>query len=708
MEQAVAGSLWNIEDIMNGSAMTADEWAAAFAENPLEAATAFADLNDAVRFNIGGILESMGGFGQASRGLIEDFTFNLEAIPLSMEEIRANIQANFATWGGTFAGEMRTGGRMVGAELTGMLDSLTASIESANLSEQASAEAFAMMDKMAKTIDQNGGTVTHGVDKMLRRIEALILDPANAAAAETGTEAIVNKIEEVLTTATPLIEKASKNVAGAAIEGFESARLADELAAKTRDAMLRTEAEILIGTPPVKTATAATGQAAIDGWEQVDFGTWLVNTINANMAAATTAIETATPLIQTAMTETGTDAGNGLVSGITATQPAVQAIINQMGMIAINTMRTTLQSHSDSKVFVSIGRDIGGGLATGIAESTPDVAAAVTDMGVTLIGVGVGVGRQLGTMSGDTAITSTINAIQDGSVDLEAAWKDIEERMKKINDTAATSGGASYAQRWYQSMLDGIAAGTVSAATAVEIMTGVLYNAATWTGNGASPQRQDWVAFLQSQLDALMKNNAEMISDTFHGPPTEDTTGIGQGNDYWDRLAREIEARMGGRRTPGEDSAKTKTKHKYGPQIPDPLEEMSVLDKAVSEMISDGIIDIADVLKARTGGFDPLAEALLQGIAGMFSSADISKLANLGLGDELIMAIFEMLTPQIPDSAVGPMDDDEGMWVPSEEDQNSFVGQSVVYEVHLDGAGYISDVDALARDLELAASRRGE
>lgn len=332
MEGAIVGALWEIDQIMNGSQMTVQEWAQYFTDYPKNAAKSFSELNDSVRFNMGEILLEMDGFGAATDYLAEDFSIcaskmntelighhqdwstfvdatademkryaadvgdmgqlavgfvgamaqdmkyyledgrvnskqNMDAwmadlktsiqyadlpavakgeaekltkdmadalrasggvvtaevvaimdniasvfgmsqfqiaaikggkgiadalasglttaVP-TIEEVRAKITAELATWGGTFSTEIRHGGRMTTDETAAMLASITATIQAANLPAAAEAKALAMVQAMVDSINLNGGRVLHGTEDMIQDIETFLINSAlpGVAAAE--------------------------------------------------------------------------------------------------------------------------------------------------------------------------------------------------------------------------------------------------------------------------------------------------------------------------------------------------------------------------------------------------------------------------------------------------------------------------------------------------------------------------------------------
>ena len=462
------------------------------------------------------------------------------------------------------------------------------------------------------------------------------------------------------------------------------------------DLMAQIQAIISGAAEPIGQASADVASAAIEGWETMDFGTWLVNTINANMDAAETAITTG-----------GADIASGLASGMSSGIPEIEISAAQMGNNAIGALVATVQTHSDSKVTYQIGAWVASGFASGIEAGIPDVQAAVTTMGTQVITTGAEVGADIGTSIYDATISE---------------WDDIGVTMKTIGDTAATDAGASFAQRWMRSLQDGIDAGMVSVATASSVMAGVLQTvmdpfagSALYLGEGRGGPMA-FLTLMQQRLDELVKNNTEMISDRFRYREGEDTTGLGLADGYYDRLARTID--LGNRRGSSGDDPKP-TRPRWQREIEEILDTVpsggmfDPLEAAISDILGDGIVDMSDVLKARTGGWDMLAEALMAGIAGTFSSADIAKLATLGLSDESMSAILGFFTKvgdvveeiTIPSERIDVPDTTrDDMWVPSAED-TAFTGNQTVVHVTVDG--YVKDTDELIRDINQSIERAG-
>jgi tape measure domain-containing protein len=76
----------------------------------------------------------------------------------------------------------------------------------------------------------------------------------------------------------------------------------------------------------------------------------------------------------------GLDMANGLASGLSAGNPAVQAAASQLATAAEMAARDTSETHSPSKAFERVGMDQGDGNAQGLIKSIPQIQSASTAM----------------------------------------------------------------------------------------------------------------------------------------------------------------------------------------------------------------------------------------------------------------------------------------------------------------------------------------
>jgi len=80
MQQAVTNAMWEMDDVLQGTQLTAEEWAEEFQRFPKAAAGAFNELNDRVRYDLGETILAMNGFGEAAAHMAEDFSFYTDDI----------------------------------------------------------------------------------------------------------------------------------------------------------------------------------------------------------------------------------------------------------------------------------------------------------------------------------------------------------------------------------------------------------------------------------------------------------------------------------------------------------------------------------------------------------------------------------------------------------------------------------------------------
>ena len=390
--------------------------------------------------------------------------------------------------------------------------------------------------------------------------------------------------------------------------------------------------------------------------------------------------------------DAGIEIVQGLINGIKSMAGAAKNAVSGLAGDVIGSAKSGFGIFSPSRVFAEMGVNIVDGLIEGIDAKRDAAIAGMDDFAAKVAYVA------------------------------EKNWADIGLQMKTIGDTAATDAGASFARRWMASLQEGIDAGMVSVATASSVMAGVLQTvmdpfagSALYLGEGRGGPMA-FLTLMQQRLDELVKNNTEMISDQFRYREGEDTTGLGLADGYYDRLARTID--LGNRRGSSGDDPKP-TRPRWQREIEEILDTVpsggmfDPLEAAISDILGDGIVDMSDVLKARTGGWDMLAEALMAGIAGTFSSADIAKLATLGLSDESMSAILGFFTKvgdvveeiTIPSERIDVPDTTrDDMWVPSAED-TAFTGNQTVVHVTVDG--YVKDTDELIRDINQSIERAG-
>lgn len=94
---------------------------------------------------------------------------------------------------------------------------------------------------------------------------------------------------------------------------------------------------------------------------------------NVNFSGFTDAMNAAFSNVGVDFNTIGVDAGSGLASGISTTSSRVSTESKNMAQGAIDAAKSTLESHSDSRVMIGVGKDFVGGMITGVKSREPEL-----------------------------------------------------------------------------------------------------------------------------------------------------------------------------------------------------------------------------------------------------------------------------------------------------------------------------------------------
>ena len=226
---------------------------------------------------------------------------------------------------------------------------------------------------------------------------------------------------------------------------------------------------------------------------------------DADFSGVTRAMESAFANVGVDFQSIGSDAASGFSTGIESGSGTVKSAAQGVAQASIDACRTTLDSHSDSRVMIQVGKDFVGGLVTGIEGREGELTSTVQSVGDGVV--------EVMTSSIKEAVDESMTEFSKISSRAKTAMNDLKSTVKD-----AASGFSLYGTG--QELVNGMISGLNSRSSALYSTVRSIVNKAISTARSAaavaSPSKKttEIFEFVGDGMAVGLENRREKVKET--------------------------------------------------------------------------------------------------------------------------------------------------------------------------------------------------